>query len=491
MADESKAPTGMFFRRIAIVFFVALSVFALTSFLSYQLERRLIVRVNRLLRDSVAWAQVAEDTEDLEAALEKCLGSGDKQSRIAYNYMALKLENDIRDVAADLSPYRDVLAIEDIQGMVATMLAQAKETLDAHELQSYAQSNTMFSALGVTGEYIRDRVHLAVMDFLQRESGKYKVINTRLDMVSRVALLLILGGLVLAMLVLAVVSYRITRPLAELAEAAEKVSQGDFSQAVPIRKRDEVGHVAVAFNQMSQSLARLIGDLQEKTALEVRLKEQEVENLATQNLLQETRLQALQAQMNPHFFFNTLNTGVHLANLENAERTAAFFENVGSLFRYSLRSTGVAVALEEELSHVENYVAFLHMRYSEEAFTYLTEIEPALLDTQIPRLTLQPLVENAYLHGLANTVGGRISIRAFRNGGNHIIEVADSGIGISRQAAEEALLPREREGGSSSTVGLANVIARLQLWTGLANPVEILGQHGGGTVIRLQIPLRD
>ena len=239
----------------------------------------------------------------------------------------------------------------------------------------------------------------------------YRLISTRLSAVNLAALLLIPGGLALAMLVLAIVSYRITRPLSELAAAADRVSLGDFSQEVPVRRQDEVGHVAKAFNRMAENVARLIADLREKSVLEVRLRESEVENLAMQNLLQETRLQVLQAQTNPHFLFNTLNVGAHLANLENAERTATFLEYVGRILRYTLHGPGLAVALEEELGHAEDYVALLHMRYGENSFTFSAEIEPGLHDVQVPRLVLQPLVENAYLHGLADRDHGRISIR--------------------------------------------------------------------------------
>ena len=229
--------------------------------------------------------------------------------------------------------------------MSETLLAQASQAVEAQERGSFERSNDLFRAFSTTGEYLRARIHQSVVDRLRRESANYRLISARLAMVGRVALLLILGGLVLAMLVLTLLSYRLTRPLAELAEAAQRASRGDFSREIPIRDWDEVGYVAEAFNQMSRGLTRHIQDLQEKSALEVRLRERELENLAMQNVLQETRLQALQGQMNPHFLFNTLNAGVHLANLERADRTAAFFENVGRLFRYNLRHPGLAVEI--------------------------------------------------------------------------------------------------------------------------------------------------
>lgn len=491
MARDGKAPSGIFFRELALVFFGALCLSALTSLLSYHLERQLILRTNDLLRISMAWSQVASDAEAMETALESCLVAGDGRTRETYRQLAGRLEDGIMTLAKVPSLHRDVLAIEDVQGMARTMTRQGLEAIEAQGSRAVVRSNERFREASATGEYLRDRVHLAVMDLLRRESGMYRRISARLGTVSLVALLLIPGGLVLAMLVLAAVSYRITRPLGELAAAAERVSRGDFSQPVPVRRQDEVGHVAKAFNRMALNLARLIEDLREKSALEVRLRESEVENLAMQNLLQETRLQALQAQTNPHFLFNTLNVGAHLANLENAERTAAFLECAGRIFRYTLHGPDLAVALEEEIGHAEDYVALLHMRYGEQAFTFSAEIEPGLYDVQVPRLILQPLVENAYLHGLADRAHGSISVRAYRAGAGLAIEVADDGAGIPPEAIERALLPRAANNGSSGAIGLANLVARLRLWTGLEQPVEFLADRGRGTIVRLHLPERE
>ncbi|MGE5529702.1 MAG: histidine kinase [Patescibacteria group bacterium] len=491
MGRSGAGSPGPFFTRIAWAFIGALSIFALTSFLSYHLERRLILRVNRLLRTSMSWAGLAEETENLEAALEKYLAVGDERSRTAYTARAGELRARALALVGNPTLLQDVLAGEDAQGMVETMLAQGEAVIDAQERRSLARGGDPFHAFSVTGEFLRGRIHLAVMDLLRREAGNYRLISNSLVILGRAALLLIIGGLLLAVLVLVLLSYRLTRPLAELAEAAGRVSQGDFSREIPVRERDEVGHVAEAFNQMSRALARLIQDLHEKSALEVRLREREVENLAMQNMLQQARLQALQAQMNPHFFFNTLNAGVHLANLEKAERTAVFFENVGRLFRYSLRSPGPSVALEEELNHVENYVALLHMRFGEKSFSFVKEIDPSLLDTPLPPLTLQPLVENAYLHGLAGRTGGTIAVRVRRQRGAAVIEVADDGRGMTREAIEEALRPYDGRCRDASPIGLANVIARLRLWTGEERPVEIRTEPGRGTAIVLSLRERE
>lgn len=488
MADNGTMPPRRFLTRITWAFFGSLSIFALTSFLSYHLERQLLIKIDRMMQTSMAWAQLAEDTEKLREMLEKSLVAGDNNSYNNYALLAREFHDRAWSLVCDPILNRDVMAGEGVRGMIETMLSQAQAILENQKRRSFAQSADSLREFTLTGELLKARIHQAVMDLLRRESGNYRIISERLAVVGRVALLFMAGGLSLALLMLWVISYRLTRPLVELTEAVHRVSQGDFSRPVPVRDRDEIGYVAEAFNQMARNVAGLIRDLQEKSVLEVKLKEREVENLATQNMLQEARLQALQGQINPHFFFNTLNAGVQLANMENAEETAAFFEKMGRLFRYSLRSTGVAVALEEELNYVENFVDLLHMRFGDEAFFYSTEIDPSLLDAPVPRLTIQPLVENAYLHGLSDLTGGHITVRVRRDGVNILIEVIDDGAGISEAAVEQVLGPYDGNGKTVRISGLANVIARLRLWTGEEHPVEIFGHPGRGTVVRLRLP---
>jgi len=481
-------PPLTFPTRIVWAFIGSIFIFAFSSFLSYHLERQLILRTNSMLQTAMAWVQLSENTERLEGALEKCIVAGDDGSFTAYEQLAEELYDSSWALISAPSVHRDVLASEGVHGMVTSLLEKAEEVLEAQKELSFRRSHELFREFGMVGELLRLRIHEAVMDLLRRENRTYQTLSEQLTLVTQGALLFMHIGLVLAFLLLSVFTYRLTRPLSELTAAAYRVSQGDFSQPVPVRGKDEVGYLARSFNRMADSLARLIQDLQKKSALEIRLKEQEVQNLSMQNMLQEERLQTLQAQINPHFFFNTLNNGVQLANLENADKTAAFFEKVGHMFRYNLRDSGMAVTLKEEIKYVHDYVDLLRLRFGEETFYLTSDVDPALLNTPVPRLILQPLVENAYQHGLAGTTGGRIIIKARRQEKSVLIAVTDNGHGITEDAIRQALHSCKNTGKSRRTGGLRNVIARLRLWSGDREPVEISGAPEQGTTVRLHIP---
>ena len=179
MGERRRSSPTPFFTRIAWAFFGALTIFALTSFLSYHLERRLVLRVNELIRAGMAWAELAEDTEKLEAALEKCLVVGNASTRGAYATLAARLRERIEALAKGRSRLPDLLAIEDSRGMSETLLAQASQAVEAQERGSFERSNDLFRAFSTTGEYLRARIHQSVVDRLRRESADRK--STRLN----------------------------------------------------------------------------------------------------------------------------------------------------------------------------------------------------------------------------------------------------------------------------------------------------------------------
>ncbi|MGE5598807.1 MAG: histidine kinase [Bacteroidota bacterium] len=488
MSAKSSPPATLAARMLR-AFFLTISVYAAFSFLSYHLERQLMLKSNEMLQTGLAWSRLAEDTERLEAALEKSLVTGDREARLSYESLAALFEERVGALVSAPIYSIDTLAVEDVLGMTATLLEQAGTAMAARQRQAFEEGNEAFRAFAATGEALRSRIHQAVVDGLRRENASYQRISKRIKFVGHASLALVLGGLSLAMILTYFLSRRLTHPLAELAAAAQRVARGDFSAEIQVNDYDEVGRVSEAFNQMSRSVAGLIRDLKEKSALEARLRQRELENLAMKNLIQETRLALLQSQINPHFFFNTLNVGVHLASLEKANRTALFFENVGRLFRYSLGKIETAATLAEELDHVGNYVTLLRMRFGENAFSFRQEVEAGLLALTMPRLTLQPLVENAYLHGLSGRSGGRIELAAFRTEAGVAIEIRDNGTGIPRGKLA-GILRAAKTSECAGSHGLLSVIARLRLWTGNRRSVTFANAPGGGAIVRLLLPPR-
>lgn len=240
----------------------------------------------------------------------------------------------------------------------------------------------------------------------------------------------------------------IIRPVVELAEDSARIGKNDFSgEDVKKEGDDEIARLVRAFSSMKSSTRGYIRALTEKHEMEKQL--------------DEVRLQMLKNQINPHFLFNTLNMISSMAQIEEARVTEKMISALSSLFRYNLKSTDSVMPLERELKVVQDYMYLQQMRFGQR-FQYMTDCSPQTLDILIPSFSLQPLVENAVIHGLSKrSRGGRILIRSWLKEGKLVISVADTGDGISKETLEE-IRSSLREGNETKTgIGVGNIYRRV------------------------------
>ncbi len=207
-------------------------------------------------------------------------------------------------------------------------------------------------------------------------------------------------------------------------------------------------------------------------------------------LLKQTELQALQAQIRPHFLFNTLNTVANLALQENAPQTREMVFTLSELMRFALRSANHLVTVKEEVEHVKNYLLIQRTRFSDR-LTISVEVDPAILEVPIPALTLQPLVENAIIHGLRDRRSGEVTLLAWQQGEWAVLEIRDDGIGMTPEKVQETLQDSNHNRERGGSIGLDNVRRRLQHHFGARFSLEIDSTPGQGTAMRIKIPTRD
>ncbi len=191
----------------------------------------------------------------------------------------------------------------------------------------------------------------------------------------------------------------------------------------------------------------------------IRLMEETKSRAELEKALKEAELKALQSQINPHFLFNTLNTISRLALLEGASKTQEVVFALAELLRGSLSRVGQTAPLKDELNYIRNYLLIQQTRFRDRIKVQF-DIDESCLDTEIPLLTLQPLVENAIVHGLEpKEEGGQLWIRALKLGNQVQIEVADNGLGMPAEVVEEITkLDLVRSGRTHLTgIGVSNV----------------------------------
>ncbi|WP_172194187.1 cache domain-containing sensor histidine kinase [Saccharibacillus qingshengii] len=261
------------------------------------------------------------------------------------------------------------------------------------------------------------------------------------------------------------ISGKITKPVQRLTAAMRSVGEGDFDARVPVTSSDELGQLLRHFNRMNDRIGSLVTEV-----YETRLKEQEAE------------IHALNRQMNPHFLYNTLNVMNWMA-IENDQRELSrMLVCLSNMLHYTSRREWGTVSLDEEIEWMNSYFYIMQARF-EDKFTVEYDLDPRLFGYDLPRLTFQPFVENAILHGFEGLEsGGLIRIAGRIEQGNRIYEIGDNGKGMEA-AVLEAIA--EEEGAS---VGIRNTIARIRMQYGPEASVTIESSPGEGTLVVIRLP---
>lgn len=331
---------------------------------------------------------------------------------------------------------------------------------------------------------------------LQQNAQRYDQNQSRIVMANTLSIVFFLVFSVMVFFVLYFTITSIMEPLADISEVAHKVARRNFD--VPLFNRtsnDEIGTICNAFDRMIISIREYIDTIWEKARTEAELKEKEIE---MQALYTDAQLRALQNQINPHFLFNTLNTGAQLAMMENADKTCYFIEQVADFFRYNIQQQSRTVSIDEELALVDNFVYIMKVRFGNR-LEFIKKIPEGSFPQQIPTMTLQPLVENCIKHGLKNTKG-EVCLEVKIEEKYIAISISDNGQGMpekTRQAvfkavaSESTRLPADvlDDNSTHNGTGLISVFLRLQLQFHRYDLFDIQnGDNDIGTKFIIRIP---
>lgn len=306
----------------------------------------------------------------------------------------------------------------------------------------------------------------------------YKDLQQRNDSFFLFIMFLFITTIMLAIFFALWFSKGITQPIDKLSHAAREVSKGDLlGKPVEIDSNDELQLLGDTFNNMRSNIHELVEEIKDQSELD--------------RLVKEMELKQLQNQINPHFLFNTLNTVSKMAYLEDAKATSDLIDSVAALLRHSLGQIDKSVSLLDEVKVVEDYFHIQKIRFSERS-QFVLNVDDSCLAIDIPRLTLQPLVENAFIHGIEEKEeGGIITLNIYQTETHVIVEVRDDGVGMDQGKIHQLLslsTVDTEHVGHSTGIGLTNVIRRLQLHYQVPDVVEIESVLEKGTTVRLLLP---
>lgn len=270
---------------------------------------------------------------------------------------------------------------------------------------------------------------------------------------------------------------QVSRPIVAVARRFKQIADGEgntISVTPPARGSNEVRALVRDFNRYVDRTRELNELERREIALELR----------------QQQMHALQAQINPHFLYNTLETIRFLIEMGDS-RAVHTIQTLSDLFRISLAKPQSFAPLSEEVTHAQLYFEIQRIRYPS-TLSLAVDVPPDLESVPVINFLLQPLVENAVLHGIVPASRpGVVSIRASREGGTLLLEVSDTGIGIPADDLERLFTRRESRSAGRNGIGLANVKERIRLHYGPDFGVELISTVGAGTTVRVTMPLRS
>jgi len=267
-------------------------------------------------------------------------------------------------------------------------------------------------------------------------------------------------------------SDEITKPIKALEISMKEVEKGNFDNAaLEVRDANEIGRLSRNFNLMTEEIKKLM----EQSAREEQAKRR-------------SELKALQAQINPHFLYNTLDSIIWMAEWGKTQEVVNITASLAKLLRRSISNEQELVTIEEEVAYTKEYLTIQKMRYKDK-LEYDIILEPEICQERVIKLILQPVVENAIYHGIKYKEGkGLIQIRGYREGDCIILQVEDDGKGMDPETLAHIFEKHTRDT-KSNGVGLNNVRERIQLYYGAEYGISFSSSLGEGTVATITLPV--
>jgi len=267
------------------------------------------------------------------------------------------------------------------------------------------------------------------------------------------------------------VSSRIANPIKSLEKCVKKLENGVKDVNISISGSYEVQHLGTAIRSMVNQMHTLMDNI-----------------MTEQESKRKSELDALQAQINPHFLYNTLDSIIWMIENENYDGAIIMVTALARLFRISLSKGKNIITVRDEIEHARNYLTIQNIRYKNK-FTYSIETDEKTLDFASIKLIVQPLIENAIYHGMEFMGGdGEILVKTYSKENDLYIDVIDNGLGMLQEIADTLLTSESKIEKKSSGIGLKNVNERIQLYFGKNYGVEIYSEPDEGTTISIHMP---
>lgn len=474
---------------IFVFIFTSIIVFGVNVFVYLNLNQ-MINKIDEIYGSNVSLNELAETLSDVQISMTDYLNTKSSDAIEQYYRSEQNYNNLINSLNVTTTNSDMRLMEKSIKNMSDTYLRITNETVQSKRGRNIEKYKNSYEEASELFSYINTYIYSLNNEQFRYNSSNYEILLSSLKYSEVVSLSILIAVALCNIMIIILMTRSITNPLKELAKIANEVASGRLDvELLKIKSGDEVGVVAKAFNKMILSVREYIEQIRVRMEMESAMKEKE---LTMETHLKDAQLKYLQAQINPHFLFNTLNAGAQLAMMEDADRTYVYIQNMADFFRYNVKKNNGSVTIEEEIELVDNYIYILNVRFSGEIH-FEKNIDSSLTSIKMPSMILQPIVENSVNYGIRNIEReGLITLSVYQDNHNICISIKDNGIGIPAERIREIMEKEVKESESSNDsngVGLENVIARLQMYFE-SDDIFVIQSEGEnkGTEVIIRIP---
>lgn len=294
-----------------------------------------------------------------------------------------------------------------------------------------------YEALRTQGSYLTQYTDQLTAAFLMEGREGYLVLGQRGTSQNMVFTIVAAIGSVLFAGAMLYYARSLLLPVQQMSRGAHRVADGEYDiEDFNFARSDEIGMLADSFNHLKHQIARTIHALESEAQLEKSLRQQESEAARLRQLIEQSRFAQLQSQINPHFLFNTLQSVANMAGIEQATVTGDMVVRLANFFRYTLDHDDSVVTLDRELALLRDYISLQELRFGER-ISFEMNCDSRCAACELPKFTLQPIVENSIVHGMrSRSAGGRIRIVTESTPNGCRIQITDNGGGFLAQQNE-------------------------------------------------------
>lgn len=480
-------------KKLMVTFFIPIALILSMNIYIYINVTSMISRIDQIYVSNVTLSELSDQLTAVQTSMREYLES--KSSGALSNYFGAEqnYKDSIENLGKNITSNGMAIMYQNIANQSTEYLSLANETIQAKRGRNVEKYRSSYEDSEILYADLQNCIYSLNTEQFKVNSGSYYILLSSLRYMEIISIAILVIIAIVNIIVIYLLTKSMTQPLIELSHAANEVAEGNFEVNIDeLSGEDEISVVSNAFSQMVERLQLYIAEIRNSMKRESEMKERE---LTMESRMKEVQLRNLQAQINPHFLFNTLNAGAQLAMMEGADKTTDFIQNMADFFRYNIKKINMDASIGEEVTLVDKYIYILNVRFTGEIH-FDKDIDESVLNQRIPSMVLQPIVENAVNYGIRNIDWeGHIFLKVSRVGNMVYLSVKDNGIGIPTEKIEFIKQGRASEASAegntdSNGVGLTNVIERLQIFTGVEDVIDIISEgEGKGTEIIIKVPL--